>query len=343
MGPPPPPAVTLENLCAELARVDCDRLAACGTRTATLSAAQCSLRMSKVDCGPIAEQLSKAVAMGMATFDAAKGDACRSAVGARACEIPLERSVFEEEACAQMVAGAREVGQSCSDGTFCKDGLWCDASAMTCPGQCRAFKKNAEACGFDAPCEEGFFCSATARVCRARVALGSRCETSLAGNSCAGASFCENNVGGATCVAVRGRKTGCTSPYQCAAGLSCIANLCSGGLDGDTCEGTGDCEKTLVCAPDGKCRKPVAGGEVCTQGAAPCREGFTCTASAGMSLCAAKRSLGERCGSCYLSRCVNGTCAALAEDGAACATRDDCYPGRACVMSRCVVPFVCAL
>ena len=178
------------------------------------------------------------------------------------------------------------------------------------------------------------------------MALGAQCELSQ-DNSCADGGFCDSTEpGGPKCVPVRGRGTACTSPYQCRPGLRCVRNICTAGEAGDVCQRNLDCNGRLRCGADMKCAEPVEVDTECDPDGAPCREGLTCTSSMGETLCRVQPVSGQPCGAsttCYLSRCVDGTCAEPSSDGSPCESAADCLPERLCDEGLCTPPIACRL
>ncbi len=98
----------------------------------------------------------------------------------------------------------------------------------------------------------------------------------------------------------------CTNQFECA-----------GATDGSII-----CDTQLkVCAK----KTPVNGGDACNGLGAICAQDFSCVPNtAGVLVCTADAKMGESCAamSCdHNTRCVNGTCAVLAQSGEACASR----------------------
>lgn len=95
---------------------------------------------------------------------------------------------------------------------------------------------------------------------------------------------------------------------------------CAGATDGSII-----CDAQLkVCAK----KTPVNGGDACNGVGAICAQDFSCVPNtAGVLVCTADAKMGESCAamSCdHNTRCVNGTCAVLAQSGEACASDADC-------------------
>ncbi len=346
--PPPPPAPTtleLAALCESVADAECARLEMCGTLVAPIDLARCKDYERNVRCGPRVDQLSKAIAAGHLSYDATTGLACKDAVAARGCDVPFGRDLFAETSCVEMVTALSGEDGPCSMGAACTEGHYCDVTQARCPGRCRPFRGNNEACGFEDLCGPGLFCSAMGNRCLAQVALGGPCQPSIGSNACQAGSWCDPQPGGATCVAVRGFNTGCTSGFQCAAGLRCIGSICSDGREGGKCTSDFDCQHPLRCNGTGRCRAAIALDAECAA-EDRCQLGLTCTSSAGATICRPQPVVGEMCAAdddCFGGGACTNTCAEPIADGAKCAATAECVAGRACADEVCVVPFTCAL
>lgn len=347
--PPPPPAPTtieLAALCGAIAEAECARLNTCSTLYAPIDLVTCTAFERDVRCAPRVEQLSKAVAAGHLAYDSTTGMACRNAVAARGCEVSFGRDMFAETACSEMVSGQSGSGDGCTMRAACIDAHYCDVTSARCPGKCRPFKGNNETCGFEDLCGPDLFCAAMGNRCLAKSSAGAPCQPSIGSNACRDGSFCDPQPGGAFCVPVRGFNTGCTSGFQCAAGLRCIGSICSDGREGGKCGGDSDCQHPLRCDDSDRCRMPLALDAPCPMGSAPCQPGLTCTSSAGDTLCRPEPLTGEDCtptSMCFGGGACAGTCAAPVPDGGTCSVAAECVTGRACVDEVCTVPFSCAL
>jgi hypothetical protein len=179
------------------------------------------------------------------------------------------------------------------------------------------------------------------------VLAGAPCETSIGGNACVDGTYCDNSQpGGAKCSPVVGRGHGCQSPYECVAGTRCINNLCSAGVERDSCASDADCGAGLRCGIN-RCVKVKELGEDCAPNM-PCREGDFCyTTCSTCSVCAPRPRVGEECDvigdrACYHSRCQPAAmpmepafCAESFADGEACGTASECKLGRVCSEMKC--------
>jgi hypothetical protein len=74
--------------------------------------------------------------------------------------------------------------------------------------------------------------------------------------------ICEQGIGGGTCVPAPGAGAACS--IDCAAGLSCVNDLCeTPSPDGTTCETSGEC-RSRYCGPTGTCeQRPIATNKLC--------------------------------------------------------------------------------
>ncbi|MCK6548045.1 hypothetical protein L6R52_19495 [Myxococcota bacterium] len=336
-----PDTISLASLCTELAEADCARLARCGKLASPFEGDGCLLRQGLVRCGPFASALSSAAASGEIVFLELAAKACRDAVGALDCTVGPNVDYLSLAECRAVVAGNVAEGGACSLPGSCTSGLYCSSGGQ-CPGRCAPRGGNNAPCSFSEPCQEGLFCATPAMRCRARVGLGAPCEVSIGGNACVEGTFCDaSQPGQPICVVERGRNNGCTNDYECAAGLSCISNLCSGGQLGDTCASHDDCTGDLACASS-RCVQPLGDGDECSSPRiAPCALGLACTSTTGGTRCVPELVLGAPCapGSapCWLGRCIDGACAPAAQDGGACALGGECLPDRYCTNGQCML------
>jgi hypothetical protein len=341
MPPPEELPLSLDRLCAEIARVDCERIDACGGLYAPFDASLCQTRQAQLVCAPIAGAMQAAIDEGTLTYFELSARECRDAVADLPCTAGFRYELLDLPECRAMVSGTGMDGDRCPLGLACAEGFHCVAEDG-CPGRCRAFRQNNETCGIGQLCAPDLFCSVTGMRCRARVDLQGTCEQSLDNNACRDGSWCDaSNPADLRCVPVRGRNSGCTSSFQCIAGARCIRNLCSAGEPGDACVETNDCRGDLACI-GGDCVVPAGVMETCNAGA-PCAEGLVCTSSAGVDSCQAQPIAGQPCGmGCYLSHCRDGTCASHVRAEESCADTMECFPGHACEESVCKVePIAC--
>jgi hypothetical protein len=340
MPPPVDPGLPLEKLCVEIAAADCARLDTCGLLGAPFDLERCKARQQG-RCQGYQDAVSAAVATGELTYFELSAKQCRERIKSLGCEAGVDYDWQKESDCTAMFAGMRGDGEGCTLPVSCTDGHFCDGR-VSCPGQCRKERTNNEMCSGLDPCTAGFFCASPALRCHGRVALGAPCETSIAGNACVDGTFCDTSQPGAPeCAPVRGRGTGCQSTFECAVGLRCYANRCSGGELGDTCLADVDCLAGTRCVA-GYCRMIKTEGAECAANV-ECAEGFSCPVDmmTMTGTCTPQRVLGSSCAGaltpCYQARCdvADQTCVAPLADGAACALPRDCLPGRACTEGQC--------
>ena len=326
--PTEPTELGLAELCAAWAEADCARLVGCGL---ALAPERCATRQAEVVCAPWALARARAEQNGEGSWLAVAGPGCVDAAREAGCERGPDESLDRLPACLEAFLPRAEAGEACTLGASCIPGTVCRVAA-SCPGTCVAEADANEACGPGVPCTEGTFCALTSARCLAQSDLGSPCETVALGSSCRPGAFCDGSQpGGAVCVAARGRGSGCGTDAECAVGLRCVANRCSGGLDGDTCAGGGDCRGPRRCAA-GQC-EPTAAAEAPCAVDVECGLGLACLDG----ICAPGIAEGEPCegGGCARGRCLDGACAPAVPDGGGCADADACLPGRVCAEGAC--------
>lgn len=337
-GPPPDPNVPLGELCLEVAAADCARLEACGALYPPLDVATCEATVANFRCGPVQAGLQAAVEGGSLDYFELAARECVSAVAARGCDVGLRSALLELPACRAMVTPRGEAGTACHVGFDCAEGFACRITDM-CPGSCQPLLGNNQPCTFGDRCAEGLYCDVTAMRCLASVDTGGTCALESSGNACVAGSFCDrSNPAAPVCVLGRGRNEGCQSFRECANGAACVRNLCSLGLEGDTCNSGADCTADRICAGS-RCRVPLASGDACVPGDIPCDVGLACALDGETGTCVPAPLPGDDCDTeadtCFGSRCVGGECVAGAADGEPCVAETDCLPGRACEGGRC--------
>ncbi|MBI2377741.1 MAG: hypothetical protein HYV07_27310 [Deltaproteobacteria bacterium] len=339
---PSGPSVALSGLCAELARVECDRAAACGLFVGAFDRAACETWFDTVRCRPVVGQLEKALDRGSLSYDGQAARRCVEAVGKTECSGAIRSTLFVD-GCGEPLTGLAQPGDACVLGIECAGAAWCNLSL--CPGACVAPRALGESCEARSPCEEGLYCSTTG-TCLEAVSIGQPCALSLVGNSCKEGSFCDRSGSDPRCVVGGGRGAACARKVDCAKELSCIRATCSGGEDGDSCDEDEDCDDGLVCGSRGRCAIPAAQGASC-EGHGACRPGLACTSTAGTSACLLEPAAGTACSPtgapCHLSECKEASCVAAALDGEACLEPTDCLPERRCNGGRCEPSLPCAL
>ena len=332
MTPGPPTETPIQNLCAEVAEVACDRTRRCGFADPTLSDEACLLYERDVVCAPAAAALARAQVSGEGRWLPDLGRRCVEAVRDLDCDAP-KPDLLTLPQCQQAFVPSARAGDVCTFAGSCVDGTFCDASTG-CPGTCRALASVGASCA-ETRCEAGLYCSlapSNPRQCVAQSDLGAACETAALNSSCLAGSFCEGNPPATpVCLAARGRGAGCTDAAQCAGGLTCILNVCSQGSLGDTCGDDFDCRGNFRCV-SGQCRAPRADGESCALDG-ECAVGLVCE----NETCLLGRPDGSSCldAPCASRRCVDGTCVPRLLDGSACTLAGDCVEGRICLDGRC--------
>jgi hypothetical protein len=216
--------------------------------------------------------------------------------------------------CSKLAGAACLVSDQCGSG-FCVDGVCCDRA---CDGQC-------EAC--DTPTAKG--------KCQGVVGAphGTRPKCDTGGTDPCKAMQCDGAKDPKSCVGFAAGPTEECKPASCAGGSLTAAS---------TCDGKGAC----VTPTQTSCAPYACSGSACRTSCAAdtdCSDGFECDSGT----CIAK---GARCTSdgisstskegvksdCTPYRCgTSGTCLS------ACATTDDCAPGKVCQTDKtCVDPTV---
>lgn len=343
--PPPASLVELDELCAVLAKAECDRLSSCGLLQPPLDVVACTAREKDIRCGLREHEARRLIELAEVEFDREAAARCRDEISGVGCEIGHRPSVFLTTACRQLWRPRVAEGGACSSSFSCSEALACVISDM-CPGTCKAQLSTNQPCEFGDVCDDANFCSITAMRCRARVARGQPCEGSLSGNPCRDGSWCDlGQLGGPECVAAGGRGFACESTFQCASSARCLAGRCSAGLEDDGCALDLDCQDGRVCA-GGRCRTPTPLGEICSVSNAVCAEGSLCLGEENAMRCLALAGVGGTCSEasdCYASDCKGGQCVGPSADGQSCEIDLDCLPGRSCVSAVCTIVDTCFL
>lgn len=308
------------------------------------------------------ENVDRAVTVGGIAFDASRRADCLAE--ARAVDPPpaLFPTWLREQlpACAELFAGQRLPGETCHVSLECGAGAYCDRSAATCPGVCRAYAARGESCR-EAVCDPAHdVCDET---CRATLELGDACSRSAAcapGLSCLGGTCRPPQPEGSAC-----DLADLTAPGSCEAGLYCAPDdLCARPLgQGEPCLGRtelsellaergivagffdyGQCADELVCQA-GACEARVAEGEACNSADwSACQLGLSCdpatqTCSEPLEVGAACADRGLPCGLgafCHREAgAADGTCTALRLDGETCESAFECASRLTCRDGRC--------
>ncbi len=255
------------------------------------------------------------------------GSACNGTCAGKlrsACDFPSPQTVCLEAACDPKTSMAVEQA-------FCNGSGNC---ATTEPMECTPFTCGATACRgncvTDAQCAAGAYCKAG--ICEELEKPGSKCARD---GQCASA-FCTDGV----CCEARcdGQCESCGSGGKCqpVTGAPVGMRTACTGADGDACAGV--CDGTVRSS----CGYP--GGEVvCRDAACDAGEATVVAHCSGAGACAPEQTVackngcegaicaGDAClvnGDCKDGeRCIAGTCAAQGDNGASCASANDCGSG----------------
>lgn len=252
------------------------------------------------------EQLDKAVTAKRAAYDGSKANDCLAAVKSTACGVGA--LALNSASCQAAMKGTIAVGSPCYGGApNCVPDAYCDLTANTCPGTCKAYAKAGDACAQGQVCAPGTACGSSSLKCLAATAGdGQSCDRAN-GPLCADGARCTPSTAGAT------------------------AGTCHpGGSSGD-CHDHSDCAKTAYCkggdpSTTGKCTPQVAVGAACTS-LAECPSLTTCDPSS--KTCVRRARVGSPCPGSGSLGCLDGycdgstkTCLAYKAPGAACDPAD---------------------
>lgn len=296
--------VTLEQLPAEVAKVQCGLLARCyGALATTVLGTDCEARLQRSYEDGAYTELKTAVAAGKATYNPELVSGCLKAIETAACEDLLDRMRPECEAAG---AGTIADGSACDSDAECAGvASFCKVDAA-CPGTCTPLLGAGESCKSDGECANGLECSEQTRRCAAPSKAGADCGGGVAPD-CAPGLFClgedDSKKQAGTCKTL-------SETFSAKLGAECSFN-------GPFCE-TG-----AVCAftggAQGKCTTVVASGGSCSLSLpGQCPAGEYCPLT-----------LAE-----YLGGQTSATCAALPKAGSRCAQGPlfgiNCEAGSAC-------------
>lgn len=236
---PPPPAVTLDNVCDTFPAAVCSTSlgGCCSSKGVTWDQAACT-DAEKTRC----DDLVTAIKGGDGTFDAGSYSACLAAWSSLSskCSIPILDYVKTYAPCQQLFNGSVDPGGDCTQDTDCKaaSGTYVHCSG----GKCAQFRIAEK----DQPCTTG----GTYDI--------SLCDYGLA---------CTSTGGGSTCKTAKPLDAMCNASSECGWGNYCakssfgMSGTCKAGQpQGAYCSGTGG---NAVCASencgsDGRCTDPNA-------------------------------------------------------------------------------------
>jgi hypothetical protein len=335
------PSVPIEEAGPRLAALLCDTLETCyGPTVADLLGGGplgCAGTFEATFENQTLPAWQAAIAAGTLAYDGTRFAECEAALRELGCDLTITRF---QDLCEGALVGTLGPGAACSLDEECLGESFCDHTGGACPGTCQARGMAGAACTDDAGCRSSLLCSAGS--CRAPGGVGASCEgpTNVRcgpGTICLGADAMAMRAG--TCRTV-------DDAFSAALGASCDpqSQLCQEGLA---------CQLDTIAGgmPTFLCVTPAAAGGACRI-AIPdaCEGGLVCDGVNPMVLdfdgtCAPAPGPGAPCGGLLArcaagSRCVDGTCTSVSENGGTCATGAGCFSG-ACDGGVCVAPMLC--
>ncbi|MBS1153459.1 MAG: Tryptophan synthase alpha chain [Myxococcaceae bacterium] len=316
--------VPLADFCTRFAEAGCAFSIRCGSATPSADCAKLTqpdrfaLINARKDC--VTSVTRAGLDAGRTTYNGARALACFTGTATTAACNQLFQYYGAD--CAGIFTGSVAQGGSCYGGSDCAPTLYCDSTALLCPGTCKPRIPAGGFTGTSTACAVGtFFISQNdgGGSCRAPVGPGENC-TPLPGTFtplfCTGENGCLTATdGGRTCQPTRPAGSACSvlTSSDCAYGTTC---------------GPGDGGQQ--CVPLKK------SGEACSGSGLgiPCQSGLSCT----NNLCSPLVAAG---GSCFEDRdCIAGhvcgagqLCRAVGTVDAGCNTanfQDDCAVGLFC-------------
>ncbi len=141
----------------------------------------------------------------------------------------------------------------------------------------------------------------------------------------------------------------CADGYCPRAVTACPARCLARAAESTACDVTGasgaPCQAGLACV-GGVCRRALAAGAACDEGASACAPGLRCVRNGAASTCAAPRASGLACevdAQCISGLCANGFCAGGLSAGDRCTQAFQCPDGLACVATTATGERRCAM
>jgi hypothetical protein len=333
--------VPLEELPPRLASLYCENFEACygGLLTELIAGGPlgCEASFEATLTNQTVPAYRAAIEAGTLVYDGTRLDECEAALRELGCELTVARF---QDFCEGALGGTLGAGEACSFDEECEGDAFCDYAGAACPGTCQARGASGASCTSDAGCVSGLQCNGGS--CRAPGGAGASCEGAT-NVRCGPETICLG-ADGAT-----------MRPGTCRT----IEEAFSAAL-GDTCDPSRQlCVEGAACAltriagmsPVFECVAPSAAGAAC-RFAIPdaCPSGQFCSELDPSALdfdgvCAPAPDAGEACGGifgrCALgSRCVEGRCVAVSENGEPCAAPAECFSGF-CEAGTCAEPRLC--
>lgn len=172
------------------------------------------------------QMLKSAEEMGWVKVDMVQAETCFLKITEMQPCDPFSFHLLDVAECAAVFIGTKPLKQDCTQNEVCSNG-WCKMSGSSCNGSCSEYKQAGQPCKSNDRCAPGYECSSTGCV---QKTLSGPNEPCISNSNCKSTLFCYIESGDAygTCLNRKGLNAPCTMDDECALGLGCIANLCSG-------------------------------------------------------------------------------------------------------------------
>ena len=244
---------------------------------------------------------SRAVEMGLQTFDTQQAQSCLQAFrDALRDSSPCTPAVSDlvEEACSTVTSPAQQKDEKCLRDIDCKDDLACnpEAASNQCWGKCVEpspsgvdEKMKGESCLRSGQCADGLYCGGSSgeKTCIETIAEGEACQEDEA---CASGLTCApDGAGSKSCQPPRAAEEPCDDDADCAEGWICEEVPGAGGSgslcyekfaagQGEDCADDDMCERQFWCGSDNTCTStPLAEGAECQRtDSTRCAAGLVC-------------------------------------------------------------------
>ncbi len=319
-------SVSLASVSQTLAAAVCEKAQSCYGNAAlelVFFDEDCTTTMQSLLENTFVANVQESVQAGTLEYDGSAVPGCLQEFAALDCE---DVTIAFPEGCKQALSGLQPVGGACNHSLECDVGLYCDNKS--CPGTCAAPLTEGTPCADGDTCADGLTCFQGACA-----ALGHQ------GDEC-GADLWPGCLTGMLCV---GDNKDMMMPGKCYETVALFSantdQSCNFGGTPTLCVENNSCP-VFQLVP--KCVMKAPAGGPCEL-AVPdmCREGEYCNAGT----CTPLPKAGEPCATGIIikpaceaySRCVNGTCIKLDNNGSSCTQPGECYSGK-CAGSECVPP-----
>jgi hypothetical protein len=227
-SPPPPPPVTLDNVCSKMGDAMCTSPleSCCSAKSLAYDSTGCKDGI-KFDCDlDVAD-----VKAGKAKFDASKYDACMAAYGTMItkCSLPVLEFVKLAAVCSQLFVGSVPPGSPCTRDSQCAApvGAWgnCNGSGVCETDAVVGKDASCTSAGVNKRfCDTGLYCSGTGgpSTCKPAKPLGGSCAGPWESYTCGFGNTCNLNK----CAPGAAEGTFCTDNLACAS-WSCSFGRCT--------------------------------------------------------------------------------------------------------------------